>query len=100
MAKANTNAKEELLRFLKGKPPIQYMQISRLNDALDRTPVYTGASLDDALKALDGLMYNSGYGTQQLFGTIWFADGTWAARAEYDGSEWWKFYKCPTLPIA
>lgn len=31
--------------------------------------------------------YNNGYGGQTLFGTIWYADGTWSERGEYDGSE-------------
>ena len=42
--------------------------------------------------------YDSGYGSQQLFGTIWYKDGTWSTRGEYDGSEWWKYNSCPELP--
>jgi hypothetical protein len=42
--------------------------------------------------------YDDGYGGQELFGTIWFVDGTYAARSEYDGSEWWEHHKCPEIP--
>ena len=30
--------------------------------------------------------YDSGYGGQELYGTVWFKDNTWAGRGEYDGS--------------
>lgn len=39
--------------------------------------------------------YNSGYGTQHLFGVVWLSDGTWFERREYDGSEWWTHVKPP-----
>ena len=42
--------------------------------------------------------YNAGYGTQQLFGTIWFQDGSWATRGEYDGAEWWQHHIRPEIP--
>jgi hypothetical protein len=42
--------------------------------------------------------YDAGYGGQQLFGTIWYQDGTWSSRGEYDGSEWWDWHKCPVIP--
>lgn len=34
--------------------------------------------------------YDSGYGGQELFGVIWYVDGTWSERGEYDGTEWWE----------
>lgn len=39
--------------------------------------------------------YDSGYGGQNLFGYIWYDDGTWSEREEYDGSEWWAYKKAP-----
>jgi hypothetical protein len=42
--------------------------------------------------------YDDGYGTQELYGTIWFDDGTWLERYEYDGSEWWVFKQYPVIP--
>jgi len=53
--------------------------------------------MDDFLKKIDH-DYDSGYGTQHLFGTIWFEDGTWSSRGEYDGSEWWYHSKVPPIP--
>jgi hypothetical protein len=42
--------------------------------------------------------YNDGYGSQKLFGIIWFTDGTWSTRGEYDGSEWWEYHVVPDIP--
>lgn len=44
------------------------------------------------------LEYDEGYGGQELFGTIWYIDGTWSERGEYDGSEWWQHKSCPIIP--
>ena len=43
-------------------------------------------------------IYDSGYGGQELFGTIWYKDGTWSIRGEYDGSEWWEHVSKPEIP--
>ena len=49
------------------------------------------------LQSLD-FEYDDGYGTQELFGDIWYEDGSWSEREEYDGSECWT-YKCsPSIP--
>lgn len=42
--------------------------------------------------------YNKGHGMQHVVGTLWFADGSWAERAEYDGSEWWESRTRPPTP--
>lgn len=42
--------------------------------------------------------YDDGYGTQNLFGTVWFNDGSWLERGEYDGSEWWEYKSVPVIP--
>jgi hypothetical protein len=42
--------------------------------------------------------YDEGYGSQKLFGFIWYKDGTWSDRGEYDGSEWWSYQKIPKIP--
>jgi hypothetical protein len=49
-------------------------------------------------KALD-FQYNAGVGGQNLFGTVWFTDGTWATREEYNGSEWWEHHVRPEIPV-
>ena len=43
-------------------------------------------------------IYDSGFGGQELYGTIWYKDGTWSIRAEYDGSEWWEHVRKPEIP--
>ncbi len=42
--------------------------------------------------------YDAGYGSQELGGTVWFKDGTWLERGEYDGAEWWDHMKLPEIP--
>lgn len=42
--------------------------------------------------------YDNGFGSQQLFGNIWYEDGTWSERSDYDGSEWWEYKSCPPIP--
>jgi len=60
-------------------------------------PGYTPEEYDIFIKNLD-FDYDSGYGTQHLYGTIWCEDGVWFDRHEYDGSEHWDFHKYPTIP--
>lgn len=42
--------------------------------------------------------YDASYGSQELFGLIWYEDGTWSERGEYDGSEWWEYRSVPNIP--
>lgn len=94
-----TNAKKEMLDLLKGK------DIKCANSWLDtherRTIVlkvdYTAYDYERFLKELD-FNYDSGYGGQKLFGTVWFKDNTWAERGEYDGFEWWERHSLPEIP--
>jgi hypothetical protein len=53
--------------------------------------------LEEFLKLLD-FDYDNGFGGQELYGTIWYRDNTWATRGEYDGSEWWQDHKMPDIP--
>lgn len=43
--------------------------------------------------------YDNGYGYQELFGFIWYKDGTWSERGEYDGSEYWEHKERPALDV-
>lgn len=61
------------------------------------TTGWTKEDWDNFLSGLD-FTYDSGYGGQILFGTIWYADGTWSDRGEYDGSEWYQHHVCPPIP--
>jgi len=58
---------------------------------------YTLEDLEVFLNKLKSIHYDEGYGTQYLYGTIWFNDGTWADRGEYDGFEWWQHHACPSV---
>jgi hypothetical protein len=42
--------------------------------------------------------YNNGYGTQELYGTVWLTHDVWLSRWEYDGSEGWQVNKRPIIP--
>jgi len=57
-------------------------------------------SYDDFLAFMDKLdfTYDNSYGTQYINGTVWYTDGTWSERNEYDGSEWWEFRIRPEIP--
>ncbi len=58
---------------------------------------YSPEQFSHFVQTLDFTYYN-GYGGQELFGTIWYSDGTWSEREEYDGSEWWEYRSCPEVP--
>lgn len=58
---------------------------------------YSQADLDEFISKLD-FEYDAGYGSQELFGMVWFNDGYWMDRYEYDGSESWDWHKYPTIP--
>ena len=58
---------------------------------------YTEEEYQQFLSELD-FEYDSGYGCQVLFGTIWCNDGMWFSRSEYDGSEWWTLNAYPEIP--
>jgi hypothetical protein len=96
------NAKEEFLLHATGKV-LKCAEIALLDDeyklnSLADLPVdYTQEQLEAFLKALD-IRYNDGYGTQELFGIIWYTDGTYSTRWEYDGSEGWAYNSCPAIP--
>ena len=66
-----------------------------------RFVLYVGHT-DEERKQFDVFMdreYDDGYGSQELFGTLWLSDDSWAERGEYDGSEWWAIRSCPKPPI-
>lgn len=74
------NAREELLEHTQGRRAV-YVSL-----------VYGGISikgtLEEVLPQLN-FEYDDDYGWQELFGHVWYDDGSWSDRGEYDGSEWW-----------
>lgn len=99
------NAKEELLHLLEGKAKIKCAEITKGYQYDDEEPCpkfslkvnHTENEYQEFLKSLN-FQYDSGFGGQELFGTVWFDDDTWAIRGEYDGSEWWEYNKLPEIP--
>lgn len=41
--------------------------------------------------------YDSGYGSQVLFGFVLLSEGEWLERDQYDGMEWWSKKSRPSL---
>jgi hypothetical protein len=99
---ARTNAKIEFIRHVNGREVL--CAIIQWGDKYDSSNkqflLTTGWTKDDWDEFISGLNfeYDSGYGGQELFGTIWYIDGTWSERGEYDGSEWWEYHICPEIP--
>lgn len=87
------NAQQELLQVLKS--------IEKNQSDISWMLVYTQSYSDisEAFTTIDdlGFTYDNGYGSQELFGIVYFNDGTWLERGEYDGSEWWEHITTPTL---
>lgn len=94
-----TNAKREFLKEINDNGGINNLQCVDiiLNGAHILTTEFTEDEYDEFLKGLD-VEYDSGYGSKNLYGYIWYKDGTWSSRSEYDGSEWWAFNIRPTIP--
>jgi hypothetical protein len=74
------------------------VKAAKVGDALLRLR-YSQEEFANFLLALD-FDYDRGYGGQELFGIIWYEDGTWSDRSEYDGSEWWTHHECPAIPAS
>ena len=89
------NAKQELVDHI-GDKEVRYVSVT-LGDEYRGTTRHIEGTLPEVLPQLD-FCYDNGYGGQELYGTIWYTDGTWSARDEYDGSEWWAYRECPELP--
>lgn len=97
------NAKTEFLEHTEDKPKVVCAVIEK---DVEWKPVrlatlYEGYSEDEYnefLRILDTYEYDDGYGSQELYGTIWYEDGTYSGRGKYDGSEWWEYRKAPEKP--
>ena len=97
------NAKDEFIVFTRAYKVICALLYTEeyTHDGIESTEYilkegYTPEDLEVFLKSIN-FNYNSGYGMQHLFGTIWCQDGIWMERGEYDGSEWWDVHQYPTI---
>ena len=96
------NAKQELQRHFDmiGKKPVCAMiydsgGLGDMNITLKKG--YTDQEFEKFMEDLD-FEYDAGWGSQCIGGTVWFGDGTWLTRNEYDGSEWWAYLYTPKIP--
>ena len=95
------NAKQEFIGHTSGQD-VKCAKVSIAhdfeNESIFLLPInHTAEQKEQFLSSID-VNYDDGYGSQQLFGTIWYNDGTWSERGEYDGSEWWAYNQCPDIP--
>lgn len=95
------NAKEEFLEITEGLE-IKCVEIRLYNNKRISTKTtlavnYTQDKYDKFLEDIDK-EYDSGYGLQELYGTIWLKNGDWIDRYEYDGSERWELRTAPIIP--
>lgn len=92
-----TNAKMEFLLETAGKE-VKCATVRHYSRGEPNLKVgYSEIDLALFLNSLD-YIYDSGWGGQELYGTIWYKDGTWSDRGEYDGSEWWNYNSVPDIP--
>lgn len=90
------NAKKEFLEHVGNKEiACAFVQIDGPRECLPLN--FTLEQFDIFLMTINK-GYDSGYGGQQLDGVIWYRDGTWSERAEYDGAEWWEYKRMPDIP--
>lgn len=89
----NINAKEELLDELQTRE----LKCANIRNITPLKVDYTKEEYEEFLEELD-FNYDDGYGSQNIFGVLWFKDNTWATRGEYDGSEWWELHSLPEIP--
>jgi hypothetical protein len=97
-----TNAKTEFLEHIEDRKVLcatLIYELSRKEKIYYELKVnYTTDDYRNFLKSID-FDYDNGYGSIELEGTIWYADGSWSERGEYDGSEWWSYKTCPPIPL-
>ena len=93
------NAQKELLEHIEDRE-VKHVHIVYENsyggESCENEIVISG-SLEDVIERLN-FDYDSGFGIQEVSGYIWYEDGTWSDRGEYDGSEWWQHQKWPEIP--
>lgn len=91
------NAKQEIIKHI-GEKKAKYVKITT-GDIWDEKQLTIEGTPEKVIPQLD-FEYDEGFGGQELGGIIWYEDGTWSDRGEYDGSEWWQYQSCPDLPAS
>jgi hypothetical protein len=91
------NAQKELVEHVQSRK-VEFVSIA-IRKGYDDEPLRIKGTLEEVLPLLN-FEYDNGYGGQELFGYIWYEDGTWSDRGEYDGSEWWQHQVRPDRDTA
>jgi len=101
----DTNARDEFVEHIKAvRLKIKAVLIFKEDNCNDDATTYAFLKIGYRQEDFNGFLnrmdfeYDSGYGGQELYGTIWYEDGTWSSRGEYDGSEWWEHNSVPIIP--
>jgi len=66
-----------------------------------RAILRSNRTINDVQSFINDLMsieYDDGFGSQNLYGTVAYKEGSWMDRCEYDGSEWWGYHSFPKEP--
>ena len=96
------NCKKEFLEEVRGKEVLCALvkRDAEYDGSQKEYALPVGYSLNKLAYFLADLefKYDAGYGAQKIFGYIWYKDGTWSERGEYDGSEWWEHKVQPEIP--
>jgi hypothetical protein len=100
------NAREEFLHHVdnRGGKEVLCAEITHQNDADKENvdvfwlPVGYGKEAGEKFLAMLDFEYDDTFGSQEVFGYIWFKDGTWSERMEYDGTEWYVHKSLPEIP--
>lgn len=91
------NAKTEILKHIEDRK-VEYVLVTVDHHSRNGVKEETiHGTLEEVLPLLD-FTYNDRYGFQCLKGFIWYADGTWSSRRDYEGAEWWEHQVRPELP--
>ena len=101
------NIKQELLEHVGDISRVKAVQLKLIRRTAHIKAVqlyhlpegYNAYQLQSFLNDIDR-EYDDGYGWQELFGFIWWKDGTWSSRHEYDGSESWVHNEVPNYPLS
>lgn len=97
------NAKEEFISHIKYRMDnVTCCNIKYIKDycSINIINLKVGHTSTDMLNFLQDMDfdYSSEFGSQEVYGTIWWRDGTWSSRVEYDGNEWWEHHEVPKIP--
>lgn len=91
--------------MIAGRPPEFVLEDPDYGDYPEIKVAYWHDAMDaeataefEATTSSDAWKYYSGHGSQELFGVIWYSDGSHSHRGEYDGSEWWEYLPTPEIP--